>query len=167
MDGTLGNGHDSVFLANLVGDSGKVLGFDVQAAAVETARQRLLDHGLDDRVTLRKQSHEHMADELDVLSWPPVKVMMFNLGYLPGSDKSVITEMGSTLKALDGSINALADGGALSIVAYRGHSGGSSEYEVVQSWVDALDPEKFFCARYERWLNKRGQTPVLLWVKRR
>ena len=30
VDATLGNGHDTCFLAEIVGDSGKVFGFDIQ-----------------------------------------------------------------------------------------------------------------------------------------
>ena len=30
VDATLGNGHDTCFLAKIVGDNGKVFGFDIQ-----------------------------------------------------------------------------------------------------------------------------------------
>ena len=30
VDATLGNGHDTCFLAEIVGDNGKVFGFDIQ-----------------------------------------------------------------------------------------------------------------------------------------
>jgi hypothetical protein len=92
---------------------------------------------------------------------------MFNLGYLPGSDKSVITQVESTLQALEAGLQALGRQGAISIIAYRGHAGGLIEYEAVQQWVDGLPPESFFCLRFERWSNQRGQTPVFFWVKRR
>ncbi|WP_235597825.1 methyltransferase domain-containing protein, partial [Geobacillus stearothermophilus] len=46
VDATVGNGHDTVFLAELVGERGHVFGFDIQAEAIATARARLAEHGL-------------------------------------------------------------------------------------------------------------------------
>lgn len=41
VDATLGNGHDTCFLAEIVGDSGKVFGFDIQKEAIESSTTRL------------------------------------------------------------------------------------------------------------------------------
>lgn len=41
VDATAGNGYDTLFLARLVGPSGHVHAFDVQAAALEETRRRL------------------------------------------------------------------------------------------------------------------------------
>ena len=38
VDATTGNGHDTVFLAELVGVDGKVIAFDIQADALKAAR---------------------------------------------------------------------------------------------------------------------------------
>lgn len=46
VDATLGNGHDTLFLANIVGESGRVYGFDVQEDAIQTSIERLKQHGL-------------------------------------------------------------------------------------------------------------------------
>ena len=40
IDATAGNGHDTVFLAEIVGSNGRVLAFDIQASAIEAARTR-------------------------------------------------------------------------------------------------------------------------------
>ena len=167
VDATMGNGHDSVFLAQLVGTSGKVLGFDVQSSAIDNARKRMEVQGLSDRVVVCKRGHETLSFELQSLDWHSVQLVMFNLGYLPGSDKSIITNKETTLQALDASSQSLAKEGAISIIAYRGHAGGSAEYYAVQNWVDNLPEKDFFCLRYERWSNQRGQTPVFFWVRRR
>ena len=34
IDATVGNGHDTIILAHLVGDQGKVFGFDIQEQAI-------------------------------------------------------------------------------------------------------------------------------------
>lgn len=39
IDGTCGNGHDTLFLAGLVPE-GKVYSFDIQSAAIQNARER-------------------------------------------------------------------------------------------------------------------------------
>lgn len=41
VDATLGNGHDACFLAEIVGDNGKVFGFDIQKEAIESSTIRL------------------------------------------------------------------------------------------------------------------------------
>ena len=46
VDATLGNGHDCLWLCGLVGESGRVYGFDVQEAAVENSRRRIADAGM-------------------------------------------------------------------------------------------------------------------------
>ena len=41
VDATAGNGHDTVFLAKLVGEEGRVLAFDIQDAAIDATRAKL------------------------------------------------------------------------------------------------------------------------------
>ena len=42
VDATAGNGHDTVFLAQAVGETGKVFAIDVQAAAIGSIRENPL-----------------------------------------------------------------------------------------------------------------------------
>ena len=167
VDATVGNGHDTCLLADLVGKGGQVLGFDVQASALERAQVALASKHLADQVELLKRGHESLGHELSQRGESEVKLVMFNLGYLPGSDKSVITHSDSTLQALEQSLASLASNGAISIVAYRGHEGGDDEAQAVESWVQALPADAYFCFRYERWSNQRGLTPVFFWIRKR
>ncbi|WP_238373985.1 class I SAM-dependent methyltransferase, partial [Kingella kingae] len=61
MDGTAGNGYDTAFLAQCVGESGRVVAFDIQSAAIEATQNRLLQLGLTDRVQLIQDGHQHAA----------------------------------------------------------------------------------------------------------
>jgi hypothetical protein len=79
-------------------------------------------------VHIHKQQHGKM------------KLIMFNLGYLPGSDKTIITQANTTLIALNKAIVLLAPNGLLTITAYPGHSGGEEETEQVKLWCEQLDP---------------------------
>jgi hypothetical protein len=68
---------------------------------------------------------------------------MFNLGYLPGGDKSVITLTESTLTALTIASRILARDGILTVLAYPGHPGGDSETNQVQCWCEQLNSNQF------------------------
>ena len=71
----------------------------------------------------------------------------FNLGWLPGSDKSVITRAQSTLpalKALEALFRRRAEDGhdsLLNVLSYRGHEGGSVEYAAVGKFFNSLRAE--------------------------
>lgn len=138
IDATVGNGYDTVFLAKAVGDTGEVLGFDVQEKALENTRRILQQKGLLNRVRLLLQSHARIADHIPDGMRSRIKAVMFNLGYLPGSDKSVITQSADTLAALSGVLADLAPGGVISVVAYRGHCGGGQEAQAVLEWGAGL-----------------------------
>ena len=165
LDATLGNGHDTLFLAQHVGPSGHVFGFDVQAAALETTRQRLADAGLLDRATLFQQGHEHLAAALPAEHHGQLRAAMFNLGYLPGSDKSCITQPATTLRALDAVLPLLAPGGRLSVVLYAGHPGGAAEAAAVQQWAEGLPSPGFSVLSYA-FVNRKGIPPRLLLVEK-
>lgn len=167
VDATVGNGHDTVFLAKRVGVAGHVLGVDIQAAAVTQAKNRLAANTLGDRVCLRVSGHEDLDGHIEALSWQSIKLAMFNLGYLPGSDKSIVTVSANTIRALNICESFLDTGGAISLIAYRGHEGGMEEYEAVSEWFAHLSLDKFFVLRYERWTQSVGVPPVFFWAQKR
>jgi 16S rRNA C1402 N4-methylase RsmH len=140
IDATVGNGHDTLFLARLTGPNGCVYGFDIQPPALTSARSRLKQHRLDGCVTLINDSHAHIDRLVPKTQHGKVKAVMFNLGYLPGSDKTVITQSASTLAALNAALQILAPEGVITILAYPGHSGGDEETSGVQTWCERLDP---------------------------
>jgi len=133
IDATAGNGHDTAFLAKLVGETGKVIAFDVQEQAIASTRERLAAHDLLDRVTLIHGSHASIADHAQPGS---VAAVMFNLGYLPGADHAVITQTAETLHALDEALRTLKPDGILTIVCYPGHEGGDRESAAVVTWAE-------------------------------
>jgi len=137
IDATLGNGHDALFLAELVGEKGRVIGFDVQAQAIESSRCRLAEAGVLERCDLVEASHARMMDFVP----GKVSVVTFNLGYLPGADQETITKSRSTLEALDSSLKLLQPGGLITCVCYPGHSGGMEEAEAVLAWTINLSEE--------------------------
>ncbi|MCB1802677.1 MAG: rRNA methyltransferase [Gammaproteobacteria bacterium] len=147
IDATLGKGHDCLFLARHVTAVGHVWGFDIQPAALAETRRRLVEAGLMDTCTLCARGHEHMAAEVPANWRGRVGAVMFNLGYLPGGDKSMITHAGSTLAALDQAALLLRPGGLVSLLQYRGHAGAGDEVVAVDEWIDAL-PEGWRIQRH-------------------
>lgn len=143
IDATVGNGHDTVFLAELAGPDGSVYGFDIQPSALASARARLEQHRLDGCVTLINDSHARIAELIPKAQHGKVKAVMFNLGYLPGSDKTVITQSASTLAALNAALDILSPQGVITILAYPGHSGGDQETDNVQTWCEQLDTSRY------------------------
>ncbi|HEX3445367.1 MAG TPA: class I SAM-dependent methyltransferase [Chthoniobacterales bacterium] len=135
IDATVGNGYDTLFLAHVVGPSGHVIGFDVQKAALKNASELLRFTGMIDRVRLVLGCHSGIEDYLR--NGRPVQAAMFNLGYLPRGDRSIVTRAPTTLAAIDGLLRHLSTFGRVTILAYRGHVGGPEEYEEVKRYLDS------------------------------
>lgn len=53
-----------------------------------------------------------------------IRLVAFNLGYLPGGDKTIITKSETTHLALEAAKRILKAGGLISLVVYVGHPGG-------------------------------------------
>ena len=138
VDATAGNGHDTLFLAQLVGDDGFVYAFDVQKQAVDATLHRLLDNALEHRALVLKDGHENIAKYVN----KPVAGAIFNLGYLPGSDHEVITRPNTTIQALESLLTLLKVGGIIVLVIYHGHEGGKEERDEVIRFVSEL-PQKY------------------------
>lgn len=165
IDATVGNGHDTLFLANTVGVTGKVYGFDIQQQALDSAWQRLDAAGVSGQVSLYHAGHETLGFVLPPSIVGKVKVVMFNLGYLPGGDKQRTTASSTTLAALQASISLLAPGGVISLLAYTGHPGGREEAELVKAWAAGL-PQDLFAVSLAVPPSEQGNAPEWLVVRR-
>jgi hypothetical protein len=143
IDATVGNGHDSVFLAEQVSPSGHVYGFDIQQAAIDSTREKSRQTHTSDCMTLIHASHAGMDEKIPAQLHGKIRVIMFNLGYLPGGDKSVITLTDSTLAALTIAGRVLANNGIITLLAYPGHQGGDLETDQVKKWCEQLDAQQF------------------------
>jgi len=143
IDATVGNGHDTLFLAEQVTSSGQVYGFDIQQAAIDSTREKFRQTQLSDCLTLIHASHADMTDKIPADLHGNISAIMFNLGYLPGGDKSVITQTDSTLTALTVAARILAVNGIITLLAYPGHPGGDMETDRVKNGCEQLDTQQF------------------------
>lgn len=165
IDGTLGNGHDTLFLAECVGPTGHVYGFDIQRAAIEQTSARLREAGQHEQVTLYHTSHHLMAEQLPYAVKGQINAVMFNLGYLPHGDKQVITQPETTLEALKTAAEWLAPGGIISVCLYTGHPGGAEESAAVIAWARSLAPQAYQ-VMWQQMIN-RNHAPSLLLLEKR
>lgn len=162
IDATAGNGHDSLFLVEHVYPDGKVFAFDIQATACAATQQKLQVSSWGDCLCLQQASHADLLTLIPAEYHGKIAVCMFNLGFLPGSDKTVITETDSTLAALSAVRQLLAPSGVISVMVYPGHAGGELEAVAVEDWCFSLDARLFSVQRYVGQLEKVSAPKLLL-----
>jgi len=163
VDATLGNGHDTLFLARCVGNSGQVFGFDVQQQAIRSTGKRLAEADIAESVCqLYLESHAKMGKHVP----EGVRAVMFNLGYLPGGDKAMITRIDTSLAAVTAALRLLAAGGVLTVMCYPGHEGGSQEALAVKKLLAGIGSESFDVELLERD-GASASAPFLLVAKKR
>ena len=158
IDATAGNGHDTVFLAECIGEKGRVLAFDVQESAIESARTRVLTAGFDSRVEFHRTSHARMSEHAEAGT---ISAVMFNLGYLPGEDHELTTMAPETLTGLEVAAGLLKSGGLLSVVCYPGHPEGETEAAAVEAEMTGLIEQGWRLAKYGM-LGTRRPAPFLI-----
>lgn len=138
VDFTMGNGHDTAFLSKSA-PQGRVYAFDVQPAALQSTAARLKEEGCPDNVTLILDSHANVADYVG----EPIDGGLFNLGWLPGGDRSVTTLRSSTFPALSAGLGLLKRGGVIVVSVYPGHEEGTLEGEELIRFASSLDSERY------------------------
>lgn len=157
VDATAGNGYDTLFLANLVGDDGYVYAFDVQKEAVDATLHRLLDNALEHRAIVLKDGHENVEKYVH----KPVAAAIFNLGYLPGSNHEIVTQPNTTIQAIESLLKLLKIGGIIVLVVYHGHEGGKEERDEVIQFVSELPQKHVHVLRYE-FINQKNDPPFII-----
>ena len=161
IDATLGNGHDTVMLAELVGPTGKVIGFDIQADAVCRTSALLMDNSLLERCELYAEGHQNIASRVH----EHVKAAVFNLGWLPGGDKSITTLWETTQVAISAALSLLVQGGVCTICAYPGHAEGDRERFALMDYLSTLRPQEFNVLHH-RFLNAGPGAPECFVIQR-
>lgn len=173
VDATMGNGYDTQFLAEL---GANVYAFDVQEEALNATEKRLDDAGIKNQifeknlsnlltepsVNLVLSGHEKLSEYVK----EPIKAAIFNLGYLPKTDKSVVTKADTTLTALDALTNQLVVGGRIAIMIYYGHEGGMEEKNAVIKWTSSLPQKDWEVTSYAP-LNQIHTPPILVLIEKR
>lgn len=164
IDATLGNGFDALFLAQSIKETGTLYGFDVQQEAISNTTQLLQQEPCQQAFFL--QGHQHMMTHIPQEKHGHIQAIMFNLGWLPNSDKSVITHADTTILALEQSLQLLAPNGRLSIMLYPGHQGGDTEAAQVITWLKAKHLHSINFKLNQIDVPQRPKAPILLQIQK-
>ncbi len=152
IDGTLGNGHDTLFLSKI---SKHVYSFDIQEEAIKSS-DKLLEENNVSNYTLIHDSHENIKEHIP----SKVKAAIFNLGYLPGgTNLDIITRFESTSSSIK-NIFDIMDTGVIIVVCYVGHDGGKLEAELLEQEFSSLSSKNYNVLKYQ-FLNKKNSPYIL------
>ena len=146
VDATMGNGKDTQFLCELVGETGHVYAFDVQEEAL---------------ATLILAGHETMKENVPVSP----RAVMFNLGWLPGAAHIVTTRTETTMRAVQAALELVQPDGFVSICVYPGHEEGTRELHALLAWAAGLDVRAYNVLHHNFIAAKAG-TPQLLLIQK-
>lgn len=166
VDATVGNGHDTLYLAQRVGESGHVFGFDIQKEAIAATSARLQEHNMLQRVTLFQASHDQLLEKIPAHYHGRITGAMFNLGYLPGGDKRIVTKPDSTIRAIEQLLQIMAKEGIIVIVVYHGHPEGAIERDALLHYTKAIDQKRAHVLKYE-FINQMNNPPFIIALEKR
>lgn len=167
IDATCGNGQDTLKLCRLcLTEEGNeaIFAIDLQKEALQRTHQLLqgqLTTGQLRRVHLIEASHEQFPSAAKQL---PISLIIYNLGYLPGSDRSLTTQVATTLTSLQEAIKLVRTGGSILISCYPGHEEGLREEEALLRFTGSLSPRSWLVT-HQRWPNREACPSVLLLTK--
>ncbi len=148
IDATCGNGKDTLYLAKLL-PQGHVYTIDIQTAALEKARASVISTN----ITFLHQCHTQLPSK-------PVKLVVYNLGYLPGGNKLITTMASTTIRSIEKAATLLVPGGALSVTCYPGHTEGALELAALFHWIEKIDHKKWEIT-YSQW---RPLSPTIFFI---
>ncbi len=166
VDATIGNGHDTAMLASLVGESGHVFGYDIQTEAIENTTSRLKEQGLFDRVSLFQESHNQLIKTIPIEAHGIIAGAIFNLGYLPGGNKEIVTKPDSTIEAVEQLLSLMKPEGVIVLVVYHGHEEGAIERDRLLEFCSTLDQNRAHVLMY-RFMNQMNHPPFIIAIEKR
>lgn len=157
IDATAGRGRDTLFLAQLVGEQGKVLAFDIQEDAVESTKALLQKENVKNcQVVL--SCHSKMANFAEENS---VSAIMFNFGWLPGGDHTKFSHGETSCSAIETGLRLLKPQGLMTLCLYYGKETGFEEKDAILDFVRGLDQKKYSVLLHE-FINRKNNPPILV-----
>lgn len=143
------------------GKEGHIYAFDIQQQAIISTERLLGESGCPFNWTLIHDSHAN------VLSYvrQPICAGIFNLGWLPGTDKKVTTRRESTAIAVEAALGLLDSDGILLIAIYPGHEEGRLEGEMLESRLAKINRFDMCVSRLQ--ILNSPQSPYFFAVERK
>ncbi|HEY2419764.1 MAG TPA: class I SAM-dependent methyltransferase [Neobacillus sp.] len=165
VDATLGNGHDTVYLAELIGEKGKIYGFDIQDEAIQATKKRLSSQGMLDRAIIFQAGHENLTSKIPLEHHGKVTGAIFNLGYLPGGDKTIVTKPETTISAVKQLLEVMASEGIIVLVIYHGHPGGAFERDSILQFCRNIDQKAAQVLQYQ-FINQQNSPAFIVAIEK-
>lgn len=162
IDATMGNGHDTLFLSQLTGTSGRVFAFDIQEIALKSTKKRLETFHAPDNVSLFLESHTHMANYADKNS---VSCIVFNFGYLPSGDHSISTKKETSIQAIEVGLELLKKNGLMSLCIYSGGDSGFDERDALLDYLKKIDSKKYLVI-LSSYYNRPNNPPIPVLIQK-
>ncbi len=144
VDFTMGNGHDTLWLSRAVGPLGHVYAFDIQLQALKNTARRLREENAPRNCTLILDSHSNVKTYVK----EEICAGIFNLGYLPGGNKTRTTLRPTTQKAVTDAMDLLARGGGLLVAVYPGHEEGRLEGKMLEELFAGYSRFRFSVSQF-------------------
>lgn len=162
VDGTLGNGYDSLKILRILSDHGKLYSFDIQEKAIINSRELFEKEGFfHENINLILDSHENVLRYVN----EPIDFFILNLGYLPGSDKNITTKATTVKSFLDNISTILKSQGIGIIVFYPGHKEGKIELEYISSYLSTFDQKCYNIIEF-KYINQINNPPQVIILER-
>lgn len=162
LDGTVGNGNDTIKILNTLNGTGKIYGFDIQEDAINHTESLIFSRNYKTEVLLIKDSHEYV----DRYIKERINFAIYNLGYLPGGDKNIKTDHTSTIISIKKVLDLLAPNGILLITVYLGHPGGMDEYTAIKNYLETLEQKNYNVFKL-KFINQKNNPPITFGVEAR
>lgn len=162
IDATMGNGYDTTYLAEIVGEKGKVYAFDVQDEAIKSTEKKLKKLNFEDRVILILDGHENINNYVK----ENIKCAVFNLGYLPRCEHKIITKPDTTIEAIKQSVELLEENGIVCVSIYTGHDGGMEERNAIFDYAMNLE-QKGFNVFETKFINQKNNPPSIIVIEKK
>ncbi|WP_062354835.1 class I SAM-dependent methyltransferase [Bacillus kwashiorkori] len=166
IDATVGNGNDTLLLANLVGINGKVYGFDIQEEAIIRTTEKLRAKGLYSQINLIHSGHEHLQNYIPPNEYEKITAAIFNLGYLPSGDHNIVTKPQTTITAVSNLLEIMPAGGLIILVVYHGHPEGKTEKKALLQFAKQIDQKNAHVLKYE-FINQINDPPFIIAIEKR
>ncbi|MDO5040772.1 MAG: class I SAM-dependent methyltransferase [Peptoniphilus sp.] len=154
LDATCGNGKDSLNILSHM-EGGFLYCCDLQEQAVQNTHTLLKSRGFTNFKIIKK-SHDEIFEHME----HKFALIIYNLGYLPGSDKNIITKADTTVKSISQALHKLQDEGVIIVVSYLGHPGSAEEREAVDTYLQNLDQKKYKVEK-RQFYNQKNDPPIV------
>jgi hypothetical protein len=143
-----------------------VYAFDIQQEAIAATTFRLQCDNMHNRCTLFQTGHENMKASLPEIAFGKITGAVFNLGYLPGGDKAIVTKAETTIAAIGQLMEIMAPEGIIVLVIYHGRSEGAMERDLLLHFVSNLPQEQAHVLLYS-FINQINHPPFIIAIEKR